>query len=449
MGGLTSVPKKMGDRGSSNSETDAQAGERQCASCHAVLDEGAVYCASCGSAVGTPVPAFVESEPVADAVPASLETPPFVEPEPGTPSLRQCASCHAVLDEGAVYCASCGSAVGTPVPAFVEPEPVADAVPASLETPAFVEPELVADAVPASLETPAFVEMPAVPPPAYTGTSNSGAQFQQNLSSDWHGSDGAVGYTRSPKSAKETREHRSRRRRSRSLIVGSAAIAVVVIAALLTFSLAQHRAGKNLLLSGGSATHTTQTVGKSSAGSPSSTTITVTRHRSATHKKRSKSRSVHPSTTVAASPTTSTPVQPKSPVTTTTSASSRPVSRSVSIDRPNSPGTYRRAPVEVLSERKRIYPFLNKLISYLVNRLPWSRYSKVLQGLSTAMAAIQLNSIPGLRTPSGIRMVSAYYEALNPLAGCVSSSRRCPSDTWSTEVERLVPQLIQTYDSYR
>lgn len=81
----------------------------KCRQCGAELDEGALFCRTCGAAV-SPEP---EPEPF-------LFEP---EPEPVAASAGRCRVCGAKLDEGALFCRTCGAA------ALPEPEPAEESVP--------------------------------------------------------------------------------------------------------------------------------------------------------------------------------------------------------------------------------------------------------------------------------------------------------------------------------
>ncbi len=81
----------------------------KCRQCGAELDEGALFCRTCGAAV-SPEP---EPEPI-------LFEP---EPEPVAASAGRCRVCGAELDEGALFCRTCGAA------ASPEPEPAEESVP--------------------------------------------------------------------------------------------------------------------------------------------------------------------------------------------------------------------------------------------------------------------------------------------------------------------------------
>lgn len=85
----------------------------KCRQCGAELDEGALFCRTCGAAV-SPEP---EPEPF-------LFEP---EPEPVAASAGRCRVCGAELDEGALFCRTCGAA------ASPEPEHADESVPEHAE----------------------------------------------------------------------------------------------------------------------------------------------------------------------------------------------------------------------------------------------------------------------------------------------------------------------------
>ncbi len=93
----------------------------KCRQCGAELDEGALFCRTCGAAV-SPEP---EPEPI-------LFEP---EPEPVAASAGRCRVCGAELDEGALFCRTCGAAT-SPEPEHADesvPEPAAEFVPEPVE----------------------------------------------------------------------------------------------------------------------------------------------------------------------------------------------------------------------------------------------------------------------------------------------------------------------------
>lgn len=86
----------------------------KCRQCGAELDEGALFCRTCGAAVSPepePEPILFEPEPEPE------------RSEPVAASAGRCRVCGAELDEGALFCRTCGAA------ASPEPEPAEESVP--------------------------------------------------------------------------------------------------------------------------------------------------------------------------------------------------------------------------------------------------------------------------------------------------------------------------------
>jgi|GEM_PF-1900519 len=79
---------------------------RVCSGCGAPLDADAVFCGKCGTKNEIVVPESVAPE-VETAAEAPAEAP--VVEEVVVPEPKKCAQCGAVLEDGAMFCGTCGA----------------------------------------------------------------------------------------------------------------------------------------------------------------------------------------------------------------------------------------------------------------------------------------------------------------------------------------------------